>query len=168
MHQGPTNAPDKKNAVRIAVTFTPKPQDKYEEATREITITSSQPEHSKKLRKAVQNSNQATNPADPSLPETPKKEIFLDFELDTQPAPAEELALDPQELIPKEMVGRMVLELFISKEGQVLWSNITASDFDDRTNQQLSSEFRATRFIPGAIAGTPVDALIRVEIERTN
>lgn len=109
------------------------------------------------------------SPIPPNTPENSPEanpKFYLDSELETQPEPIGELILDPLNNIPQEVRGRLTLSMLISKSGEVLWTYIERSDFDDRTNQQLIDEFKASRFSPGLIGSSAVNAIIRIEIAR--
>lgn len=69
---------------------------------------------------------------------------------------------------PAELVsgvrGRVVLELYISKEGALERIRVAQAEPPGRFEQSALEAFRAARFAPGVKNGKPVPSLMRIEV----
>jgi TonB family protein len=90
-------------------------------------------------------------------------QYFTLSELDLPPYAIEDVNTDP-DVLDLPQAGRVVLELWVSSDGEVVRVDTLESSVTDAAVAMIGTIFSRTRFVPARKGGAAVNARMRIEV----
>ena len=90
-------------------------------------------------------------------------DFFPSSELSVRPRPLSEVDIDTSSTDGNEGSGKVVLNLWINRFGEVVSVSVVSSDYPESFTQTIISGFQRLLFAPGMIGGRPVNSMMTIE-----